>query len=321
MLALRPDGGSLVSLMEFCRIGTGTTFCGSAERKTRKSGCAPSMRLSSFFSSLGSQRATSSMFWSIAQPPSTYILSRAFSATGSWPWPKETVTNLPCSSVLPIWWPSWRTGTTGSTPGERRKKMGTAGAESSKDTLRSKGIASTYLLPMASRTQMAMASIMRSGRSARTTCRRWKPPRRFHSWGSGIFSGVSDSIHSFHRFQEPSTSEGRPAKVSEAESATTENHAASCSQVAHGFSRSKTLGALMSTSTSSWPSSPWACSTFMVSRLEKMRRWRSKSPRVTNWKAARVTTSERFEMRCAGSSWGGALRSARLKTRSKEARE
>ena len=72
-------------------MGTGTTFCGSDERKTRKSGCAPSLSDSSFFSSLGSQRATSSMFCSIVQPPSTNMRSSAFSATGSCPWPSETV--------------------------------------------------------------------------------------------------------------------------------------------------------------------------------------------------------------------------------------
>jgi hypothetical protein len=99
-LAFRPLGGSLVSLIDFCRIGTGTTGCGIAERKTRKSGSAPSSRLSSFFSSLGSQPATSSMFSSIAQPPSAYIWSRAFSATGSCPCPSETVMSFPRSSVI-----------------------------------------------------------------------------------------------------------------------------------------------------------------------------------------------------------------------------
>ena len=128
MLARRPDGGSLVSLIEFCRICTGTTFCGSAERKTRKSGCAPSTSASSFFSSLGSQRATSSMFCSITQPPSTCMRSSAFSATGSCPWPSETEKKSPLSSVLPSGLADGAHVGDGSTPGESRKKTGVAGA-------------------------------------------------------------------------------------------------------------------------------------------------------------------------------------------------
>ena len=55
----------------------------AAGRKTRKSGCASSISASSFFSSLGSQRATSSMFCSTTHPPLTCILSSASSDTGS----------------------------------------------------------------------------------------------------------------------------------------------------------------------------------------------------------------------------------------------
>mmetsp|Transcript_25449 Transcript_25449/g.58880 ORF Transcript_25449/g.58880 Transcript_25449/m.58880 type:complete len:343 (+) Transcript_25449:1627-2655(+) len=296
MLALMSVGGWLAIFIADCKIDSGMVRArgssgGSAERKQRKSEWPVSAHTSSSFSSLGSQRATSSMFCSITHPPSTNIRSSAFSATGSCPWPSETVTNLPASSVLPSCAPSTRTGTTGSTPGESRKKMGTAGAESSNDTLRLNGIASTYLLPIDSRTHSAIASIMRSGRTARTTCSRWKPPSRFHSCGSGIFSGCSDSIHSFHRFHEPSTSCGRLAKASCDESATTENHAASSSHTEHGFSRSRFLGALMSKSISSCKSSPELCSTFIVSRQLKMRRWRSKRPRVTYEKMVYCTES------------------------------
>mmetsp|Transcript_25448 Transcript_25448/g.58870 ORF Transcript_25448/g.58870 Transcript_25448/m.58870 type:complete len:244 (+) Transcript_25448:1627-2358(+) len=236
MLALMSVGGWLAIFIADCKIDSGMVRArgssgGSAERKQRKSEWPVSAHTSSSFSSLGSQRATSSMFCSITHPPSTNIRSSAFSATGSCPWPSETVTNLPASSVLPSCAPSTRTGTTGSTPGESRKKMGTAGAESSNDTLRLNGIASTYLLPIDSRTHSAIASIMRSGRTARTTCSRWKPPSRFHSCGSGIFSGCSDSIHSFHRFHEPSISCGKLAYTEGLASARymQDSHAASLS--------------------------------------------------------------------------------------------
>ena len=55
---------------------------------------------------------------------------------------------------------------------------------------------------------------MRSGRSARMTSSRWKPGSRFHSPGSGSFSGCSWSNHSFQRFHEPSMSAGSAAKAS-----------------------------------------------------------------------------------------------------------
>jgi len=121
MLGRKPEGGSFVSLMEFCRICTGTHVCGSEDRKTRKSSCAPSTSDSSFFSSLGSQLATSSMFWSIAQPPETCMRSRAFSATGSWPWPSETEKKRPLASVLSAGLPMARTPESASTPGESKK--------------------------------------------------------------------------------------------------------------------------------------------------------------------------------------------------------
>ena len=148
-------------------MGTGTHFCGSAERKTRNSGCAPSSRASSFFSSLGSQPATSSMLASMTQPPSMYIWSSAFSATTSWPWPRLTRMNLPSSSVLPRPLPSTLTSASGLTPGERRKKTGTAGPESSKLSGKSKLIAVMYFSPSTSPTHRVIASVMRSGRSAR----------------------------------------------------------------------------------------------------------------------------------------------------------
>ena len=141
MLGRSPLGGSFVSLIEFCRICTGITGCGSEERKTRKSGWAPSMSASSFFSSLVSQRATSSTFCSITQPPDTCMRSSAFSATGSWPWPSETLKKSPLASVLSAGPPIWRTASSGSTPGESRKKTGVAGDVSSNEEGRSKGMA------------------------------------------------------------------------------------------------------------------------------------------------------------------------------------
>ena len=54
-LTLSPSGGSLVSLIAFCSSEMGSPFSraggGSADRKRRKSACAPSDSLSTFFSS------------------------------------------------------------------------------------------------------------------------------------------------------------------------------------------------------------------------------------------------------------------------------
>ena len=52
--------------------------------------------------------------------------------------------------------------------------------------------------PSTSPTQRRMASVIRSGRSARMIMSCRKPERRFHSCGSGCVSGCSCSTHSFH---------------------------------------------------------------------------------------------------------------------------
>ena len=280
----------MVSLMLFCRMGTGTHFCGSAERKTRNSGCAPSSRASSFFSSLGSQPATSSMLASMTQPPSMYIWSSAFSATTSWPWPRLTRMNLPSSSVLPRPLPSTLTSASGLTPGESRKKMGTAGPLSSKESARSKLIAVMYCAPSTSPTHRMMASVMRSGRSARMIMSCRKPESRFHSCGSGCDSGCSCSHHSFQRFQLPSMSAGSVAKSSITARACTLPQQGSGSQAGCGFSFSLLRGFWMSMSRSSIDSSgsPLSSSrprqTLIASCVEKMMRCRSKRPRVTKAK-------------------------------------
>eukprot|EP00966_Prymnesium_polylepis_P189989 4402391-Prymnesium_polylepis.1 len=66
------------------------------------------------------------MFCSITQPPVACMWSSAFSATGSCPCPSETATNLSSVSSQNLL-PSSRTERCGTlTPGESRKKIGTA---------------------------------------------------------------------------------------------------------------------------------------------------------------------------------------------------
>mmetsp|Transcript_8548 Transcript_8548/g.20511 ORF Transcript_8548/g.20511 Transcript_8548/m.20511 type:complete len:346 (-) Transcript_8548:3276-4313(-) len=279
MLAFSPDGGSLVSLMELCSTCTGTTFCGSDDRKTRKRGCAPSQSASSFFSSLGSQLATSSMFCSITHPPVACISSSAFSATGSCPWPSDTATNR--SSVMSKRFPSSRTDFCGTlTPGESRKKMGVSGDESSNAAARSKGTASTNLGPRTSLTHSETARVIRSGRIARMTSSRSKGDSRFHSAGSGSFSGCVCSHQSRHRFGAPSMSTRRFWKASKEPSAQMLCHELSESHCERGFS-DWIRGARTSMSTSSCCSSPASIRMRQPSCSEKMRRWRSKRPRMT----------------------------------------
>mmetsp|Transcript_9629 Transcript_9629/g.23316 ORF Transcript_9629/g.23316 Transcript_9629/m.23316 type:complete len:370 (+) Transcript_9629:1472-2581(+) len=307
MLALRPLGGSFVNLIEFCKMGTGTTFCGRLERKTRKLGCAPSLSASSFFSSLGSQVATSSMFSSIAQPPLVYIWSSAFSATGSCPCPSETVISLPPSSSITgsIALPSARTSAVASTPGESRKKMGTAGPESSNETGRSKLIASPYRDPSTDMTHERSDSVMRSGRMARMMSSCWKPPSRFQSVGSCSVSGVGCSDHSFQRFHEPSRSAGSDTNSSWlAARPQTRPHVSSPTHEATGFSRALSTGGTTSRSSSLFIRTIASASDsdlvmLIASCVEKVRRWRSKRPLETNLKSVYVIDSSSSVTRSA----------------------
>mmetsp|Transcript_35725 Transcript_35725/g.93809 ORF Transcript_35725/g.93809 Transcript_35725/m.93809 type:complete len:257 (-) Transcript_35725:243-1013(-) len=255
------------------------------------------------------------MFCSMTQPPEACMRSSAFSATGSWPWPSETVIRRPSSSVIFVGCvrPSARTSAVASTPGESRKKMGTAGPESSKETGRSKLIASPYGAPRTEMTHVRSASVMRSGRSARMMSSCWNPPRRFQSVGSGSSSGVGWSDHSFQRFHEPSRSVGKLENSSCASaSAQADPHASSVSHAETGFSLELSRGLATIRSSSIILNSPLAREMLMASCVEKVRRWRSKRPDETNLKSVYVTDSSRLSTRwlTSPSSGSSALSSA-----------
>mmetsp|Transcript_40202 Transcript_40202/g.99643 ORF Transcript_40202/g.99643 Transcript_40202/m.99643 type:complete len:215 (+) Transcript_40202:1941-2585(+) len=199
--------------------------------------------------------------------------------------------------------------------------MGTAGPESSNERGRSKLIAFPYADPSTWVIHMRTARVIRSGRSARTICSCWKPPRRFHSCGSGIDSGCSASHHSFQRFQEPSTSAGSVAKSSITEMATTEPQAESGSQEPTGFSLELSFGAKSNTSSSAGDISLFCIATFIASCVEKMSRCRSKRPRVTNAKSDIVIESCRQATRALSVSAGVAFARALLKMKLNAASE
>mmetsp|Transcript_15810 Transcript_15810/g.26917 ORF Transcript_15810/g.26917 Transcript_15810/m.26917 type:complete len:201 (+) Transcript_15810:1796-2398(+) len=190
--------------------------------------------------------------------------------------------------------------------------MGTAGPESSNESGRSKLIAEPYALPSTCIVQLRMARVIRSGRTARTMSSCWKPPRRFHSCGSGCDSGCSCSHHSFQRFQLPSMSAGRLAKSSMTLSACTAPHAESGSHEPCGFSFSFDRGAAMSMSSSAGLSSPDSIATLIASCVEKMSLCRSNSPRVTKAKSVKVIDSCSETTRSLSVSAAGALSRALL---------
>ena len=185
---------------------------GSAERKRRKSGCAPSASLSTRFSSGPLvQSMVRWMFWSSTQPPLRWKLARCAIAMGSWPWPRLTLTYLPLSAVKPRLRPSASTEAATSTPGERKTNMGTAALASAKLRSRLKGTLRVNLASMTVRTKRAMAEVRRSGRSARKRSSWSKSGMRFQSPGSGSSSGRSSSSHSRQRLALPCRSSGSEA--------------------------------------------------------------------------------------------------------------
>mmetsp|Transcript_51299 Transcript_51299/g.123440 ORF Transcript_51299/g.123440 Transcript_51299/m.123440 type:complete len:201 (-) Transcript_51299:1455-2057(-) len=79
----------------------------------------------------------------------------------------EMLMNLPSLSSMPLDAPSFSTSGVGSTPGNRTKKMGVAGDDSSYVPSMSNGSSTTYFSPILSCTNVLSAAVTRSGRSAR----------------------------------------------------------------------------------------------------------------------------------------------------------
>mmetsp|Transcript_13357 Transcript_13357/g.32647 ORF Transcript_13357/g.32647 Transcript_13357/m.32647 type:complete len:243 (-) Transcript_13357:2822-3550(-) len=236
--------------MEFCSREMGSPFSsaggGSADRKSLNSGCAPSTSLSTFFSSGPLVHSMVKwMFCSSTQPPFLCALFRLFIAMGSWPWPSDTDAYLPVSAVKPSFLPSASTLPATSTPGDRNTKMGTPGEESWYERSRSYGCEVTYCLPIMLVTNLVMAAVRRSGRSARKTSSRSNSGMRRQSPGMPSSSGRSFLTNSDQRVHEPCRSSGRLEYSSSSLSACTLPHTLSLRCSASGLSTPMTLGPRM----------------------------------------------------------------------------
>mmetsp|Transcript_48479 Transcript_48479/g.115336 ORF Transcript_48479/g.115336 Transcript_48479/m.115336 type:complete len:268 (-) Transcript_48479:5891-6694(-) len=212
-LAPSPSGGSLVSFTHTCRMLIGS-FEASAERNIRNSTCAVSRSSHRFSRYPPVQRGVKWMFCRNAHPPFLYETSIAFSATGSWPWPRDTRPKLPWSNPNPSTFPSFSVSFTGSTPAERMKKTGVCGVTSPYDLSRLNACDVTYCPPITVRTNDESASDMRSVRSERISTTRSNSGSFFQSPGSGDSSGRSSSNHSRKRLAEPTRSSGSFSKGS-----------------------------------------------------------------------------------------------------------
>lgn len=91
MFAFTPVGGSFVAFKHIYTIpgitaATAGSAAGSAEMKSRKSGCALSLQYSSIiFSNFAYHFFIRWMFYSNTQPPVFDMLTMLFSAFRSWP--------------------------------------------------------------------------------------------------------------------------------------------------------------------------------------------------------------------------------------------
>ena len=101
-------------------------------------------------SEIGAKRAEKSLCsrtCRMTQWPSLAARSMHCSATISWPWPRDTLWKFFTSKVKPSFLPRASTSFRGSTPGERMKKTGVAGSDSSYESANGTCPPSTYLLP------------------------------------------------------------------------------------------------------------------------------------------------------------------------------
>jgi dynein heavy chain len=156
-LERRSAGASLATLTHVCSSDSGMLAMpgsggGSAEMKTRNSGCATAASSSSCRSSAGSQPCMRCTFCSMTQPPPAASRASVAMAGASWPWPMEMFLKRPLSAVRPRRAPSASTAAVGSTPGKSTKKTGAAGDDSACAAAMSKGRACTKCAPSRSPT-------------------------------------------------------------------------------------------------------------------------------------------------------------------------
>ena len=85
--ALRPAGGSLVTLVDICRRPSGKSLSGSAESQRRKPGCTVALSLPSISSSSTMSPMPSSQFSSMTHVPFSTPASMARCPTISMPSP------------------------------------------------------------------------------------------------------------------------------------------------------------------------------------------------------------------------------------------
>lgn len=129
MLALMPDGGSLVSLIDRSRMPIGIPADGSADNNNLKLMCEPVSpeKESNIFYSSTSHPGMRWMFCSMIQWPSLLPYSILLLATSSCPCPREMLKkDFPVSiRYLSLsFFMIFSTSLTGSEPGDSIKKMG-----------------------------------------------------------------------------------------------------------------------------------------------------------------------------------------------------
>mmetsp|Transcript_12554 Transcript_12554/g.15117 ORF Transcript_12554/g.15117 Transcript_12554/m.15117 type:complete len:210 (-) Transcript_12554:11195-11824(-) len=122
--------------------------------------------------------------------------------------------------------------------------MGVPGAESWKLFARSNGIDCTNWAPITFFTNSVTAFVNLSGRSARNNNSCWNTGSFFQSPGMGSASGLSNSIHSFHLFADPTMSSGKLLYASMSLRACTDAQHESEIQSGNGLSTPSTLGPL-----------------------------------------------------------------------------
>mmetsp|Transcript_9865 Transcript_9865/g.19711 ORF Transcript_9865/g.19711 Transcript_9865/m.19711 type:complete len:318 (+) Transcript_9865:1372-2325(+) len=279
----RPSGGSLVSLMHTCRILMGSA-AGSAERKRRKLSCATERSSHRFSSHEPVHLGVRWMFCKKPQPPFLYAVSTIFSATGSCPCPSDTSPRFPASYEIPYSLPISSVSLTGSTPGERMKKMGVSGAQSGKERLRLNGSDVTYSSPISFLTNVASASPMRSVRRHRMMSSFGNSGSFFQSPGNPSSSGRSFSYQSRNRFCDDTISSPRGSKLVGSVisfSAEMPAHADSSSHSARGLVTPMALGPRMRNSNITGSSSPLRASTRKHSCVAKISLCFSNSPCAT----------------------------------------
>mmetsp|Transcript_6462 Transcript_6462/g.17380 ORF Transcript_6462/g.17380 Transcript_6462/m.17380 type:complete len:211 (-) Transcript_6462:1566-2198(-) len=177
--------------------------------------------------------------------------------------------------------------------------IGVPGAESSNLAARSNGSDVTYRSPSVFLTNVPRALDIRSGRRARNRSSCSNCSIFFQSPGIGSSSGRSSSIHSRHRFAEPTRSSPSAAYCSNSRMELTISQFASPSHSGNGLSIPSDRGARRSQLNSSASSLPCCRSTPMVSCVAMMSLWRSNRPAEMYPKTAEVTLSVSAGTRCS----------------------